>query len=346
MLKGNPMLKRAFTAMAVAAFIGMMTSMAWSQQDIRWGTPPVGTAGHKAMVTLANLLNKEMPKYRISVLPTAGAIATVKGYATKELDGYYGSDVAFNELATDSGRFKGFKERMQRQPIQSFWSNTIEVGLAVHVRNKDKIRKWGDLASKRVFTGPLPFDTRAQTERALNVLGVKFNYVQVDLATVGSQLQSGAIDAMSIYTGSESSPPPWLSEASLAADWAALNLSADEIAEFKKRGFSVVEVSPKVFNRDVHGDKVVELPFYYSFNVGLDIPEADVYQMLNIVEKHAAELAQTDPTFSQIAKDMKGFQKRGVESSVDLVAIHPGLAKWMREKAVWDPKWDSRIAKP
>src|SRR6516164_4842036 len=257
--EGNAMRKRVLTAIAVAALIGMTTSAASPQQDIRWGTPPVGTAGHKAMVTLANLLNKEMPNYRISVLPTAGAIATVKGFATKELDGYYGSDVAFHELASDSGRFKGFKERVQRQPIQSFWSNTIEVGLAVHVRNKDKIRKWGDLAGKRMFTGPLPFDTRAQTERALNGLGVKFNYVQVDLATVGSLLESGAIDAMSIYTGSESSPPPWLSEASLAADWAALNPNADEIAEFKKKGLSVVEVSSKVFNRDVHADKVVEL---------------------------------------------------------------------------------------
>ncbi|TMJ87783.1 MAG: TRAP transporter substrate-binding protein [Alphaproteobacteria bacterium] len=341
------MLQRALTTLVAGVVLaGLTNSAAWAQQDIRWGTPPVGTAGHKALVTLANLLNNEMPKYRISVLPMAGAIATVKGFATEELDGNYGSDVAFHELATDSNRFKGFKQRVQRWPVQSFWSNTIEVGLAVHVRNKDKIKKWGDLAGKRVFTGPLPFDTRAQTERGLNALGVKFTYVQVDLATAGSQLESGALDAMSIYTGSESSPPPWLSEASLAADWAVLNPSPEEIAQLKANGLRIVEVSPKVFNRDVHGDKVVELPFYYSFNVSLDIPEADVYQMLNIVEKHAAELAQTDPTFSQIAKDMKGFQKRGVESSVDLVAIHPGLAKWMREKAVWDPKWDSRIAKP
>jgi TRAP-type uncharacterized transport system substrate-binding protein len=340
------MLERALKTLAAAALLGLAHYPAFAQQDIRWGTPPVGTAGHKAMVTLANLLNKEMPKYRISVLPTAGAIATVKGYATKELDGNYGSDVAFNELATDSGRFKGFKERAQRWPVQSFWSNTIEVGLAVHVRNKDKIKKWGDLAGKRVFTGPLPFDTRAQTERALSAVGVKFTYVQVDLATVGSQLESGALDAMSIYTGSESSPPPWLSEASLAADWAVLNPSPEEIAAVKSKGLSVVEVSPKVFNRDVHGDKVVEFPFYYSFNVGLDVPEADVHDMLNIIEKHAAELAQTDPTFTQIAKDMKGFQKRGVESSVDLVPVHPGLAKWMREKAVWDAKWDSKLAKP
>lgn len=342
------MLKRVLTTVAVFALLGMMTSPSWPQtqpKDIKWGTPPVGTAGHKAMVTLSTLLNKEMPEYRISVLPTAGAITTVKGFATKELDGFYGSDVAYHELATDSGRFKGFKERVQRMPIQSFWSNTIEVGLAIHVRNKDKITKWSDLAGKRVFTGPLPFDTRAQSERGLTALGVKFTYVQVDLATAGSQLESGAIDALTIYTGSESSPPPWLAEASLAADWAVLNPSSDEIAKLKDKGFTIVEVSPKAFNRDVHGDKVVELPFYYGFNVGLEVPEADVYKMLTIIEKNAAELAKADPTFTQIAKDMKAFQVRGVESSVDLVPIHPGLAKWMRDKGVWNAKWDSRIAK-
>src|SRR6476620_3808254 len=190
------MLKRTIATVAVAAVIGMSASAAWSQQDIRWGTPPVGTAGHKAGVALANLLNKEMPQYHISVLPTAGAIATVKGYATKELDGFYGSDIAFRELANDSDRFKGFKSRIQRMPIQSFWSNTLEAGLAVPARNKDKIKKWGDLNCKRIFTGPLPFDTRAQTERTLAAVGVKFTYVQVDLATVGSQLESGALDAM------------------------------------------------------------------------------------------------------------------------------------------------------
>src|SRR6185295_521946 len=114
----TPMLKRVVTAVAVAALTGMVGSAAWAQQDIRWGTPPVGTSGHKAGVALANLLNKEMPQFRVSVLPTAGAIATVKGYATKELDGFYGSDVAFHELANDTARFKGFKARVQRMPIQ------------------------------------------------------------------------------------------------------------------------------------------------------------------------------------------------------------------------------------
>src|SRR5438093_13059135 len=103
------MLQRALTTLVAGVVLaGLTNAAAWAQQDISRGTPPVGTAGHKALVTLANLLNNEMPKYRISVLPMAGAIATVKAFATEERDGHYGSDVAVPELATDSKRVKGF----------------------------------------------------------------------------------------------------------------------------------------------------------------------------------------------------------------------------------------------
>jgi TRAP transporter TAXI family solute receptor len=342
------MLKRILTATAVVAIAAVTASAAWSQaqpKDLKWGTPPVGTAGHKALVALSTVLNKEMPEYRISVLPTAGAVATMKGFATNEMDGFYGSDVGFEELANNDKRFKGFKDKIQRPLMQSFWAQTLEVGLAVKAANKDKYKGWSDFAGKRIFTGPRPFDTRAHTERGLNALGVKFTYVETDLSTVGSQLESGAIDATTIYTGSETSPPPWLAEASLASDWAAVNPSDEEIAELKKEGLSVVAVSPSAYKRDIHAPKSIQLPFFYGFHVGLDVPEADVYKMLTIVEKNVGEIAKADPGLAQIAKDMKGFQARGVEASIAFVPVHPGLAKWMKEKGVWNAAWDSKIAK-
>jgi TRAP-type uncharacterized transport system substrate-binding protein len=42
---------------------------------------------------------------------------------------------------------------------------------------------------------------------------------------------------------------------------------------------------------------------------------------------------------------MVAMQRRGIESSVAFVEIHPGLAKYMKEKEAWDAKWDSRVAK-
>lgn len=340
------MMVKRISMLFVGALLAAGATAAWSQKDIPWGTSAVGSAGHKALVVLGEVLNREMPKYRVTVQPTPGAIVSVKGYATGQFEGYYGADIAFYELANDLNRFKGFKPSMKRQPVQSFWTFTTEVGTGVHSRDKGKFKGWADLTGKPVFTGPLPWDVRAHLERAYNALGVKHQYRQVDLAAAGSLLQSGGIEAFIIYTNSETSTAPWIAEASLSADWAALNPTAAEIDRLKKAGFGVTEVKPEAFKKNVHADKVVLLPFYYGFHVGLEVPEDDMYQMLKVIEKNAAEMAKADGSFAQIAKDMPRMQRLGVESSADLVPIHPGLAKYMREKGVWDAKWDAKVARP
>lgn len=337
---------RRLLVLTVTGLLAAWIAPAWSQvKEIPWGTSAVGSAGHKALVILADILNREMPKYRVTVQPTPGAIVTVKGYATGQFEGYYGSDIAFYEMANDIKRFKGFKASIKRQPVQSFWTYTTDMGVAVHVRDKGKYKSWQDLTGKALFTGNPPWDTRAQIERAFEALGIKYNYRQVDLSAAGSLLESGRIDGFGLYTTGEAATPPWITEASLAADWAAVNPSAAEIAALKKAGFSILELKPEVFRRDVHAEKVVLLPFYYGFHVGLEVPEDDVHRMLTVIEKNVSELAKADSSYAQIAKDMPGFQRRGVEAAASLLPIHPGLAKYMREKGVWDAKWDARVAK-
>ena len=76
----------------------MSGTAAAAPKDIKWGTGPAGSSGGKALIVLSTILNKNMPEYRISVLPTPGAVGTVKGFATGEFDGYYGSDVALKEF--------------------------------------------------------------------------------------------------------------------------------------------------------------------------------------------------------------------------------------------------------
>ncbi len=341
---------RGLTAGLFAAFVlfGLSGSAAWSQtpKDIRWGTGPIGSVGQKALVVLANLLNKEMPEYRITVLPMPGAVMTVKGFATNQIDAYYGSDDALKEFASDSGRFKGFKANVQRQPVQSMWIFTIDPGLAIKASNRDKIKTWGDLTGKKVFTGPLPFDTRLHLENAMAAGGVKHIYTQVDLSTAGSQLDSGSIDAMIVYYTGGVVPAPWLSQASLAVDWAGLNPSADELATLKKKGFAVKDVDAKTISRkDIHVKNLMLLPFYWGFDIGMNMSADDVYKMLTIVDKHADELAKVDGDFQEIAHgQLAAFQKKALEQTWDLVPIHPGLARFLKEKGQWDPKWDSKVA--
>ena len=342
---------RGLAAIVFAAFtfslIGLSSTAAWSEpKDIRWGTGPVGSSGHKALVVLANILNKEMSEFRITVLPYPGAVGTVKGFATGEMDGYYGSEVALNELAADSGRFRGFKDKIKIQPVQSFWCYTLDVGVAIKASDRDTIKSWADLTGKPVYTGPLPFDTRLHLENALAAAGVKHVYKQVDLSTAGSQLNSGAIKGMLIYAAGGETQAPWIAEASLAVDWVALNPNPDEIAKLKAAGFATEEVDPAHFHKKQDVKKVTLLPFYWGFDLGLSVSTDEMYKMLTVIEQHADELAKADPSYKQIGGGkMAAFQKQALESTYKLVPIHPGLAKYLKAKNQWDPKFDSHVAK-
>jgi TRAP-type uncharacterized transport system substrate-binding protein len=331
-----------------AAFGLTATNASAAPKEIKWGSSQIGSSGHKALVVLADILNKELPDMlRISVLPTAGAVTTVKGFATGELDGYYGSDVALRELATDTGRFKGFKSHVKVQPVQSLWCYTLGVGVAIKASDRNSIKKWSDLTGKEVYTGPLPFDTRRQLENAFAALGVKHIYKQVDLSTAGSQLNSGSIKGMIIYAAGGKTPAPWISEASLAVDWAALNPTADETAALKAKGFAIQEVDPANFHKKQdYVKKITLLPFYWGFDLGMNISQDEMFKILTVIEKHADELAKLDPSFKEIrGGNMAAFQKLSLETTYSLVPIHPGLAKYLKAKNMWDSKWDSHVAK-
>ena len=341
------MLKRVLAAFAAASLFALASTPAWSQQDIRWGTGPIGSVGQKALVVLANLLNQEMPQYRITVLPMPGAVMTVKGFATEQIDAYYGSDDALREFASDEGRFKGFKSQVKRMPVQSMWVYTIDCGIGIKAANRDKIKSWSDLTGRKVYTGPLPFDTRLHLETALAAVGVKHVYTQVDLSTVGSQLDSGAIEATIVYYGGGIVPAPWLSQASLAVDWAGLNPSSSELARLKAKGIPVRQADPKTLGKtEIHVDKLTLLPFYWGFDIGMNMSADDLYRMLTIVDKNADTLAKQVPDFGQIAGGkFAAFQKEALQQSWNLVPIHPGLARFLKEKGQWEPKWDSQVAR-
>jgi hypothetical protein len=331
-------------ALAVGSVAPGSASAQTDVQEIRWGTSSVGSSGHRALVNLSATLNRELDAYNITVLPMPGAMMTVRNYAMKKVDGYYGADIAFHELATNSGRFKGFRDKVEREPVQSFWAYTLEMGLAIHADARDDITEWRDLADSDVFTGPRPWDTRAHLKRVMSALDVGHDYVELDLGVVGSELERGNIDAFSVYTAGESDVSPWIAEAELSTDIAVLNPSKEERKMLREKGLDLVSVSPDVFETDVHVDEVIVSPFYYGLHLGTTFSKDEVYKILTTIEANTQELKAADPAFSQIHENMPEMQRRGVRASVDDVKVHPGLAKYMRERGVWNEAWNDRIA--
>jgi uncharacterized protein len=88
----------------------------------------------------------------------------------------------------------------------------------------------------------------------------------------------------------------------------------------------------------------VLVPLFYGFHLGLDVPEENVYRMLTIIEENLEELVQADGGFSQLAAGMVELQRRGIQASPEVIEIHPGLARFLRERDGWDEAWDDRVA--
>jgi hypothetical protein len=106
-------------------------------------------------------------------------------------------------------------------------------------------------------------------------------------------------------------------------------------------------VNPANFHKkELYVKKVTLLPFYWGFDLGHVVTTDEMYKILTTIEAHADELAKLDPSFRQISGGhMAAFEKRALESTWNLVPIHPGLEKYMKARGVWESKWDSNVAK-
>lgn len=341
----HPILTLAAGVAAVGLSGGLMSSPATAQdtQEIRWATSSVGSAGHRALVSLSQLLNSHMDEISITVMPTPGAAASVRGFSAGQFDGYYGADVAFHEIAGDTGRYAGF-EPGENELTQSFWAYTLEMGLGVRADDIDEYEGWRSLSGHPVFTSPAPWDTRAALERAMNVLEVGHEYVELDTGLTAQSLQNGTVDAFSIYTAGEASASPWVQEALMSTDVHVLNPSDEEIEELANAGIQVVRISADAYDNALGADEVVAVPFYYGFHLGMNVDADTVYRILEVVEENVDELVAADPGLSQLQEDLVGMQVRGIESIGDAAPIHPGLARFLQDRDAWNDDWDNRIA--
>lgn len=332
--------------LTVSLLIGLMifsgvSVVGSAAEDVRWGTASTGSTGYSTSTTLAKFIGEEMPKYKFTVLPTPGYVYTLKAFCKGYYDVWNGGANMPYELKNQTFRFKGFEGK--RAPIQSFWSYSLEMGLAIHARNADKYDEWSDLEGKTIFTGPAPWSVRVVLRNALEAVGIDYTYKEIDLSMVASQLEKGNIAASIIYTSSKSSISPWLTQAELATDLAVLNPSEEEIKKIEEAGQSVVTVdSAKVFGTNMHVDELKLVPAYYGHHI--DLPKEDLYKLLTIVEDKADQIAEVNPALVPLSKNMAEFQVEALKTQLGYLPIHPGLAKYLREKGLWNSSWNKYIA--
>jgi TRAP-type uncharacterized transport system substrate-binding protein len=306
----------------------------------RWGTANPGSYGYRASAFLADFLRRGMPEYDVTVYPFVSTTANIKNFLVGDLESTYSAEPGLRKLYSFIKPFKGFEPNVKQMPVQSFWSYTIEAHVLTSPKNKDKFRTWEDLDGAKIFMAPAGYMTHIHAFRALrDICGLKVKHVEVDLSKVADALRAGTIDATICYTTATVSLPTWAKTLDIATPLQGVNPTPEQIKKLTAAGFAPVKTNiKKAFTRGVGVDVLYTVPYFFGYHHGLLFPTEGVYKALKTFEADAASLTKLDPGFGPLAADFAGFQVNGIKS-IPEIPVHPGLAKYLKEKGLWDPSW-------
>jgi TRAP transporter TAXI family solute receptor len=329
-------------ALALAAALAVSVPQpadAQQRKSIRWAVASIDTYGYKVAASVTKVVEEALGgEYTVTVNPYPSTTAAMK--ATMDGDGEIGytADVGMTELYAGEGGFKNYTPSKPKM-VHTWYAYPMESFMAVAAKNADKYKCWKDFSGKPVFFTPAGFMNWMNFRRVYKTLGYDFKHVQIDPKTQSDALQAGTITGAVAYTTAGRSLVPYWKETEIRMDVSVINPCADEVAKLKAGGLAIQTVDPKdAFSKNVGVQQIQGVPILFAYNARPDMPEDVVYKILVAFEKNKDKLASIDAGFGPMAKDFVGMQVNGINANPE-IAVHPGLAKFLKEKNAWSDKW-------
>jgi TRAP-type uncharacterized transport system substrate-binding protein len=307
---------------------------------LRWGTADPVSYYYKASAFIADFLRRGMPDYDLTIYPYVSTTANIKSFLVGDLEAVYVAEPGFRDLYSFIKAYKGFEPHIKKMPVQGVWLYTMETHILTLPENKDKFRTWDDLDGKKIYMTKAGYMNHINIFRAMeNICGLDVTHVEVDATKVADALRAGTIDATAVYTTATVSLASWIKMLDVATPLQGVNPTPAQIKKLTAAGFAPEKIDmKKAYTRDLGVDELYGVPFYFGQGFGLDLTEDGVYRILKALEESAADLAKLEAGFGPLSKDFAGFQARGIRS-IPEVPVHPGLAKYLKEKGLWDSSW-------
>ena len=310
------------------------------QKMWRWGTADPASFGYRIGGFMTDILRRGMPDYDITIYPYASTTANVKSFLVGDLESVYSAEPGLRKLYSFTKPFKGFEPNVKQMPVQSFWCYTIETHIMTLPKNKDKFRTWQDLDGKKIFMTKSGYMAHISIFKAMrDICGLDITHVEIDTTKMADALAAGTVDAVATRTTSRVTLPTGDKMLDISTPLQAVNPTPAQIKKLSAEGVTVVEIDmKKAFTKDLGVDKLYGVPFYFGYHHGLRFPAEDVYRILMVFEKGVGDLAKLEPAFAPLAKDFAGYQVLAI-SSIPEVPVHPGLAKYLKQKGMWNSSW-------
>jgi len=306
----------------------------------RWGTSDPGSYGYRVSAFMSDFLRRGIPNYDVTVYPFVSTTANIKTFLVGDLESVYLAEPGLRDLYAFKKAYKDFEPHVKEMPVQSFWSYTMETHILTLPDRKDKFRTWEDLDGKKIFMTTAGYMNHINIFRAMkDICGLNITHVEVDSSRAADALRAGTIDALACYTTALVSLPTWAKTLDVASPLQGVNPSPEQIKKLIAAGFAPAKINiKKAYTSKLGVDELYGVPFYFGYHHGLRFPADDVYRVLKVFEEAGPALPKLDPGFGPLAADFAGFQVLGIRS-IPEVPVHPGLAKYLKEKGLWDPAW-------
>ena len=342
MHKARSGLTLAASAVAIAAMVAIpaiQTAEAQQRKSIRWSTSSVDSYGYKVAAAMGKVLEEALGgEYTVTVNPYPSPTVGMKALMNGEAEITYTADVGITQFINNEGAFKDYKP-LKPKIVHTWYAYPMESFMAVIASKGDLYKSLRDFSGKPVFFTPAGFMNWLNFVRIFKALGYEFKHVQIGEAAQADALQAGTIIGAVAYTTAGRSLPSYWRETELRIDIKVINPSPDEVKKLTAANLAPVEIDPaKVFSKGVGVKTILGVPLLFGYNVRADMPEDIVYKMLNKFYAERDSLAKGDPGFNPLALDFTGMQARGINAN-PTVPVHPGLAKFMKEKKAWNDKW-------
>lgn len=336
----------AITITAVGLLIGPFLSSVIAKDyvyRVRLATSKEGSGAYSSGVGMCACVKKYTDIF-MEAVPTPGSTASVKIFASGNVDTAYASTWTLRDAYNDTGPFAERSIRDKRLPLQGWYY--VPIAYCVITTPKSGINSLHDLAGRRVFPNIAGGGVYDVYKEILTKMGIwdKMEKRQMGFMEAPDALKLGTIEAICAYTVCKGLVgPSWMKNLDNRMDLKII-VPTQEEKEFirKMSGLTCGRNFNKWMKPENQARNSGELwgwSFGYGFHPGADMPTEVMYKIYKAWIEHAkGDLAATNSLLKIYAEDPIRNQIEAI-SEIPEIPIHPGVAKYLKEKGLWKPSW-------
>lgn len=337
-------------AILITLTTGLLFASAGIAAEKAWlmSTSSAGTAGYACTMGLSSLVNK-YTKYKLEAVPTPGSTASVRLFGKKGCDFAYQSGWGLSEIYENLGPFE--KVSLPRNPYQGLYYASFEIMMMTKANRKD-INTYHDMVGKKVYPELAAWGWHDLFKLTMEKMGIyqKLEARQLDPMQAADALKIGVLDVVMGYsTNLGELSVSWIKNIDTMVEMKIISPTPEEQKQIsalklpgvfygEKMSYKALTPVNAEFTKKANPNGVWLWGSYQGWHPGSDMPTDVMYQMYKTWMEKAKEIANVNAYLDYWARDPVGMQVKAIEAAPG-IPVHPGVAKYLKEKGVWKNNW-------